>query len=320
MKRSKPTGFVTSNSPRPPRKIASRTQLRELQRVMATALFRPLTPEWGMQKRWVDGRGMDELASEFIKPNDRLSSFERLEIYNRQYWFRLLDCLHDDYPGLRVIVGQRAFMKLATAYLARHPSISYSLRDLGGRLEAFLRDEPQWAAPREKLAVDMVRFEWAQVVAFDGPSKPAISPDDVLDVPPDRLRLNLQPYLSLLELDYAVDDFLLAVKARESGVLRNEASNAVGSGPKARKRGRALRLPAQQKVYLAVHRHHNQLYFKRLEPEAFAILSALGGGETVETACVMALEASERPETDWPARLKEWFNEWSALGWFWRGS
>jgi hypothetical protein len=269
-----------------------------------------------MQKRWVDGRAMNELASEFIKPNDRLSSFERLEIYNRQYWFRLLDCLHDDYPGLRAIVGPRPFMKLATAYLARYPSDSYSLRDLGSRLEIFLREEPQWAAPREQLALDMARFEWAQVVAFDGPSKPPISPDDVLDMPPDRLRLGLQPYLSLLDLDYAVDDFLLAVKARESEVLRGEASNAFSSGPKAGKRRPALRLPAQQKVYLAVHRHHNQLYFKRLDPEAFAILTAVGRGETVEAACVMAVEASQRAETDWPARLREWFDNWSTLGWF----
>jgi hypothetical protein len=68
MKRSKPTGSVTSNSPQPPRKIASRTQLREWQRVMATALFRPLTPGWGVQKGWVDGRGTDEVASELINP------------------------------------------------------------------------------------------------------------------------------------------------------------------------------------------------------------------------------------------------------------
>ena len=39
------------------------------------------------------------IAAAFIKPNDRLSSFERLEIYNCQYWFRVLDCLYDDYPG-----------------------------------------------------------------------------------------------------------------------------------------------------------------------------------------------------------------------------
>jgi Putative DNA-binding domain len=114
MKRSKPTNSATNSSPRPPRQISTRAQLRELQRVMAAALFRPLTPQWGMQKHWTDGSGMHDVAAEFIKPNDRLSSFERLEIYNRQYWFRVLDCLYDDYPGLRAILGERKFMKSAT--------------------------------------------------------------------------------------------------------------------------------------------------------------------------------------------------------------
>ncbi len=158
-----------------------------------------------MQKRWTDGSRMEELAAAFIKPNDRLSSFERLEIYNRQYWFRVLDCLYDDYPGLRTIVGERKFLKLITAYLVRYPSDSYTFRDLGSRLEQFLLEEPQWSAPRQELARDMVRFEWAQVVAFDGPSKPPISPDDILDTPPSKFRLGPQPYLSLLELDYLRD-------------------------------------------------------------------------------------------------------------------
>ena len=45
-------------------------------------------------------------------------------------------------------------------------------------------------------------FEWAQVVAFDGPAKPPVTPDDILDTPSSKLRLDLQPYLSLLELDW----------------------------------------------------------------------------------------------------------------------
>jgi Putative DNA-binding domain len=143
---------------------------------MSAALFRPLAPRWRMQKRWFDGRPMEEAAAEFIRPNDRLSSFERLEIYNRQYWFRVLDCLWDDYPGLRAIVGQRKFMGLITAYLARYPSDSYTLRDLGNRLERFLREEPQLVAPREELAIDMARFEWAQIIAFAGPPNQRLHP------------------------------------------------------------------------------------------------------------------------------------------------
>jgi len=287
---------------------------------MSSALFRPLTKRWRMQREWTDGRRMQEVAAEFIKPNDRLSSFERLEIYNRQYWFRVLDCMYDDYPGVRAIVGERKFTKLATAYLTRYPSDSYTLRDLGHRLEQFLRDEPEWSAPRQELAVNMARFEWAQVVAFDGPSKPAITPDDILGVSPAKLRLALQPYLSLLDLDYAVDDFLIAVTKRDSDVLRSEASNAMDSAPKIATRRKPVRMPKRKKVWLAVHRHDNSLFYKRLEPEAFQILSAIGQGATVEDACEKSIALSGRKRIDWAAEIKEWFNTWAALGWFCRRS
>ena len=320
MKRSKPTNSVTPNSPRAPRKIDSVRQLRELQRVMAKALFRSLTPQWGMQKRWTDGTAMADVASEFIKPNDRLSAFERLEIYNRQYWFRVLDCLYDDYPGLRAVVGERKFMKLARAYLARYPSDSYTLRDLGNRLEQFLRDEPNWSAPHQELALDMVRFEWAQVVAFDGAAKEPISPDDILDTPSDKLKLGLQPYLTLLELNFEVDDFLIAVRKRDSDVLRSEASNAMNTAPKKQGRRKRARLPKRAKIYLGVHRHDNMLYYKRLDLEAFVILQLLGHGRTVEEACVEAVSQSSRTEIDWPEQIREWFDTWSMLGWFCRAS
>jgi hypothetical protein len=283
---------------------------------MAGAIFRPLTSRWRMQGQLNDGRNLHAEAAEFIKPNDRLSSFERLEIYNRQYWFRLLDCLYDDYPGLLAVLGERKFLKFATAYLARYPSDSFALRDLGARLEQFLREEPQWSVPREALALDMVRFEWAQVVAFDAFSKPPITTDEILDTPPDKLRLELQPYLSLLALRYAVDDFLIALKKRTTDGLRGEASNAVESAPKASKRKKRIRLPTRADIHLAVHRHDNRLYFKRLEPEAFAILSALDRGLTVENACVEAIASSKRKDEDWTARIQGWFQNWAALGWF----
>ena len=85
--------------------MRSRAQLKELQSLMAGAVFRPLTAQDGMQSKWRDGRAMADVADSFIKPNDRLTSFDRLEIYNRVYWFRVLDCLYDDYPGLRAVLG-----------------------------------------------------------------------------------------------------------------------------------------------------------------------------------------------------------------------
>ena len=113
--------------------------LKRLQRRMADAVMRPLTPRSTMQKTWVDGRPTKKIAAEFIKPNDRVNSFERLEIYNKQYWFRLLDSFDDDYPGLRAVLGERKFFALAEKYIERYPSASFTLRNLGSRLEKFLR-------------------------------------------------------------------------------------------------------------------------------------------------------------------------------------
>jgi hypothetical protein len=317
MKRSKPTSSSTRlKTPR--LDVRSRAQLKALQSLMATAVFRPLTEQDGMQPRWIDGGKTSDLAATFIKPNERLTSFDRLEIYNRVYWFRVLDCLYDDYPGLRGVLGERKFMKLITAYLAKYPSASFTLRNLGSRLEQFLREEPRWVAPGAELALDMVRFEWAQVVAFDDESKPAITPDDILDARPDKLRLGLQPYLSLLELRYEVDEFLMAVKKKEAAVLRNEASNTFeamphGSGPEERPR-----LPKRKRIHLAVHRYDNMLYYKRLAPEAFMILTVLRTGASVEEACLRALSSTKRTGVDWTAEIKAWFNDWASLGWFCR--
>jgi hypothetical protein len=298
--------------------VGSRPELKKLQRLMASALFRPLTARDRMQPRWIDGRRTDAVAAQFIKPNDRLSSFERLEIYNRVYWFRILDCLYDDYPGLRAIVGQRRFMKLATAYLAKYPSASFTLRNLGQRLERFLREEPHWTAPHFELALDMTRFEWAQVTAFDDAAEPAITADDILDTPPAKLRLGLQPYLSLLKLSYAVDKFFLAVQKRDADVLRDEASNTFEAMPTDSRTKKIMRLPKREDVLVTVHRYDNALYYKRLEPEAFAILQALRRGVTVERACAVAISRSTGTAADWPAKIKEWFDEWSSLGWFCR--
>jgi hypothetical protein len=285
---------------------------------MATALFRPLTEDDRMQPQWIDKRATSEVAEGFIKPNDRLSSFERLEIYNRVYWFRVLDCLYDDYPGLRAILGGPKFMKLITAYLAKYPSVSFTLRNLGSRLEQFIRGEPKWAAPHEEVALDMVRFEWAQVVAFDDETKPCITPDEVLDTKPEKLRLGLQTYLSILQMNFAVDEFLIAVKKNESAVLRSEASNTFDAMPRTSRTRKRIRSPKRNRVYLAVHRFDNTLYYKRLEPEAFVILSALRAGATIARACAVGLASSNRNRADWSRRIKDWFNDWSSLGWFCR--
>jgi len=294
---------------KPPPKRQTVREFLELQRLMAGTVMNPLTSAGNMQPKWRDGRAMPRVAASFIKPNDRLTSFERLEIYNRQYWYRVKDCFYEDYPGLRAVLGEHRFERLAMAYLAQFPSESFTLRNLGRRLVEFLTANPRRTKPLEKPALDMARLEWAHIEAFDNEAKPKLTVDSLRNVDPAAIRLELQPHLTLLRMGYELDEFLIKLKHGDG--LRSEASNAM----KARrpgKKGQGRHRLRRKTIFLAVHRHNNTVYYKRLEPGQFRLLTAFQAGTTIGEACE-ALVLSGDADV---AHVKNWFESWAALGWF----
>ena len=277
--------------------------------------MRPLTSGENTQRTWIDGAPMSQVASSFIKPNDRLSSLERLQIYNQQYWWRLQGCFGEDFRGVRAVIGERKFDRLATAYLTEHGSQSWSLRNLGQFLPAFLERHPELTQPNFELALEMARVEWARVEAFDGPSRPQIDPQQLAKANPEKLRLGIQPYVALLELRYPIDSLIKTF--RESQVETGSASNAVAETR--RRRTKLIRSkPASEPIHLAVHRVDCLVYYKRLDPEAFTLLSSLREGMMLADACEQAFTHSSRQPAENAERLREWFAVWTRLGWLTR--
>jgi len=285
-------------------------ELDRIQRTMFDAVRQPLTAGEGMRQRTRDGKSLRVIADEIIKPNDRLTSFERLEIYNRQYWFRILAALSEDFPGLRAILGERRFEKLAIAYLLECPSRSFTMRNLGSQLEAWLREHPEHIAKFESIALDMVRLEWAEIEAFDEAARPKLTEVDLPGLGPDP-KFELQPYVRLLDLRYPVDDLLILVRREQE--VADIVSNAVTE--RIRSHARRRRLPKPEPVFLAVHRADNSVYFKRIDKEAFTILCALREGKNLSDA-VDAVDWSGRPPEEASAHVQQWFAYWSAQGWF----
>jgi len=290
-------------------------KLHALQRAVARAVMQPLTRSERMQRKAPGGGRMSAYAARFIKPNDRLTSFERLEIYNRQYWFRVLASLAEDFPGLRAVLGGQRFEAMCKAYLTECPSRSFTLRNLGAQLAAWLRQNPRWISDRRVLALDMVHLEWAEIEAFDGEAKPPLRSEDLRDADAANLQLAIQPYVQLLDLHYPVDDLLLDVKHGDD--IPDRASNAVHERRKhSRVRAVAKLEPAQ--IFLAVHRLDYSVYFRRIEPEEFALLNALQSGKTVERAIELVFRKSSVPAADRAAFVQHSFQTWATLGWFCR--
>jgi hypothetical protein len=286
--------------------------LEELQRAVFEVTRQPLSSAERMRPRLPDGRSIREIANALIKPNERMTSFERLQIYSQQYWFRILASLSEDFPGLRSVIGERKFEKLAVAYLNDCPSETFTLRNLGSRLEAWLRVHREFAPGKARLAIDMVRLEWADIDAFDGAELPRPNREDLSKLSGETI-VRLQPHLHLLDLTYPVDDLLLQMRQPE--LASNMVSNAVLEFPR-RSRTRRVSLPKPKKVYLVVYRLHGSVYFKRLTRPAFALMRALGQGMPLTAALEVSLRQTRRGSDSFSKQLREWFENWAALGWF----
>ena len=284
--------------------------LEQLQRQMAAAIMMPLTPDEDMRPQAEDGRAMTTVAASFIAPNSQLTPFERLEIYNRQYWYRVLAALAEDFAALRSVVGSRAFEQLSIAYLGDHPSRSFSLRNLGSKLAEWLVDHPKFAGRRQRLALDVVRIEWAFVEAFDNAERSPLTLDQIATLDGNS-RLGLQPHLRLLALDYAADELVLALHqqqkrgATEAGVKRDEGPEPPARLPRLRRRP----------TWVAAHRVENAVYYRRLEREEFFTLTDLRAGLALGEALETGFRDSTKPASRRPALLRAWFSHWAELGW-----
>jgi hypothetical protein len=285
--------------------------LLELQRRMSHDVMRPPTPDFAMQAMNEQGLPSDEIAASYIKPNSLLTSFERLEIYNRQYWFRVIDAVSEDFPALRAVLGGERFDSLVLAYLRENPSTSFTLRNLGARLPAWLASYPELGGPQHALAIDVARLEWAYIEAFDGASLMPLGWEDFAALGRDST-LRLQPHLQLLDLQYPVDDVVLAVHKVTPAI--DIVSNAVSE----RRQSSEVTLPevSRSNVYLAVHRFDDSVYYRRIEREEFLLLADLRDGDSIATAIERAFEGSKLAPDLQAARIQDYFAHASELGWF----
>ena len=282
--------------------------LTELQREMAAAVMMPLTSDEAMQETGADGRAMTDVAATFIAPNSRLSAFERLEIYNRQYWFRVLHALAEDFPALRAVVGTSRFEALSVAYLTAHPSRSFSLRNLGSKLVDWLTANPEWTGRRHALAIDVARVEWAFVEAFDNAERRPLTLDQIAALDGSST-FALQPHVQLLALAYPADDITLALHQREkrqtseAGVRHEEEAPA--HLPRLRRRP----------TWVVAHRVDFNVYYRRLEREEYLTLVAIRNGRTLAEALDAGFAGSRIAEGRRPRYVREWFGNWAELGW-----
>jgi hypothetical protein len=130
-----------------------------------------------------------------------------LDIYRNAYRSRLVDCLADDFPALRSLLGAETFATVAERIIRATPPTEATLNRFGRRMVAYLRGHPQ-ATACGRLALDLARLEWAIIEAIHAPLGPTLEPAAFASIPADgwqHVQLQAAPSLRLIASRWPVD-------------------------------------------------------------------------------------------------------------------
>lgn len=257
--------------------------LEDIQREFLTALRMPLRGSSRRSTRLPpteDGHSAEFLskAEELMKPGASLSSAERLELYHRQYWFRVLDSVAEDFPALRRMAGEEKFWELIEGYLQAFPSGSFTLRHLGRSMAAYLASADSLDETRRRWFSALAELEYAGMETFEAAEREPLAPEKLANE-----EIELQPYVRLLALPVPAD-----LCARWETFAPGE----------------------ETPIWLAVWRGPQGAHVTRLEAAAFELLCRLQKGGHLDELFSETAEPEPAPE-----EVQRWFSEWQSRGW-----
>ncbi|MGI2259203.1 HvfC/BufC family peptide modification chaperone [Shewanella sp. GXUN23E] len=104
-------------------------------------------------------------AKALVAKQGEVSADTRLDIYANAYRIRLTEVIENDHEQLGFYLGDELFERLATDFIAAHPSHHRSLRHFCDPLPAFLASDSYFS--QYPIVAELARFERLLLVAFD---------------------------------------------------------------------------------------------------------------------------------------------------------
>ncbi len=231
-----------------------------------------------------------------ILPSKTLSSVERVGVYQGMYLLRMVEALGNDFPAAAHFLGSDAFTELVTAYVAAHPSRSYTLNRLGDRFPEFIRKCEVPGVRRKAFVSDLARLEALVTEVFDAPESPAWPAEQIARIPEDAWEGAVLRPIEALRLGafaHPVNAYLQSVK--------DENHEHPSTGRKATR--------------VVVYRKSYEVWRLDLEKPAYEFLSALVRGRPFGKAVAQAARSLRGSPGE---QLFGWMRDWVAEGMFTR--
>ncbi len=249
------------------------------------------------------GNLVAEEAARYITPSPTLRPHQRIQIYNQQYWWRLLNTLHTNFPLVTRLFGSHAFNEeIGIPYLLKHPPSHWSLTDLGERLPKWITE--CYYEPDQSLIYNAACLDWAFMSSFIAPQCPPLDLAHLLQGDPDSLlcyTFYLQPHIALFTWEYDLLTF-------RGCFLKQNVDYWVEHRFPDLHKGKTYR-------FILYRNAKNNIAWREISQGEFLLLERFKAGTSITAACeyIEAQESSLYEEV--ANHLQKWLQEWTQAGW-----
>jgi hypothetical protein len=263
------------------------------------------------QSAVLTGDAEDGAILDVVAPPREADRPTMMGVYVNAYRLRLAEFLDEDYPALRVLLGDDDFEALVEAYIDENPSRLRNARWYTTRLPEFMRESENWSA--NALAIGLAVFERALTDAYDAADAPAQSIETLAEFSPrdwPRLGFTFHPSLRLIEVAAGVLDAYAAATAdeqdEEAARADEEDEGALEDRPS----------DASESETIAIWRADLDPAYRQLDPdEHLALFEAMAGQSFGDICQLVAFQNESQSATERLARfLVTWFSEGLVIG------
>jgi len=282
--------------------------LKNQQQWFGTIIGRPIDEESRMNPISPAGCLMEEEAALHIAPSPTLRPAQRIQIYNQQYWWRLLNTLHESFPLVTRLFGYFDFNQtIGIPYLTKYPPRHWSLGLLGDRLTQWCLED--YKAADVQLVSDAAELDWAFSASFAVGAVKSLTQEEIAT--PDTATaildktLYLQPHIHLFEWEYDLFKY-------RTDFLKHDCDYWMDHEFPVLEHLRTYR-------YVLYRNARNDISWKEISEGEYLILSRFKNGASIDSICEFletALSESSLIQADAAENLQLWFHEWTQRGWF----
>lgn len=279
-------------------------ELKKTQQWFGSIISRPIDDNSRINPISPSGKPIEKEATKYISPSPTLRPAQRIELYNQQYWWRLLNNIQEIYPLLSRLFGAHDFNKtIAIPYIVKYPPNHWSLSLLGDRLVQWIEDE--YDAVDKPLVLDAAKVDWAFNYCFVAPLLPPITTDHLSsNKNPSSIlkkKIYLQPHVQLFEFDCNMFIF------RKEFIQHPHEYWLDNDFPK-------LEHGSTEFYYLSRTKDNN-ITWNIITQAEYHLLCLFQKGSTIEKACSWLENQDTALNQMAMEKLHLWFQEWTVRRW-----